>query len=77
MKPRAVWWSFTRPKRRFNPYLSGPNYPGKKRDFFGDFAFADLVTGKYSVKIDAAGYTSQTKDFELTEDTLYLGAIKL
>ena len=48
-----------------------------KTDFFGDFAFADLVTGKYSVKFDAAGYTIQTKDFEITGDTLYLGEIKL
>ncbi len=46
-------------------------------DCFGDFAFDDLVTGKYLVKFDATGYTSQTKDFEITEDTLYLGEIKL
>ena len=48
-----------------------------KTDLFGDFAFDDLITGKYSVKIDAAGYESQTKDFEITGDTHYLGEIKL
>ena len=62
-----------------NVALTGPDGATQetKTDFFGDFAFADLATGKYSIKFDASGYTSQTKDVEISEDTHYLGEITL
>ena len=47
-----------------------------KANFFGDFMFDGLSSGKYSVKIDAAGYASKTIEIDLKADT-YLGAIAL
>jgi len=43
---------------------------------FGDFEFDGLATGKYSVKIECAGYASKAIDIDLKTDN-YLGAIAL
>jgi len=47
-----------------------------KANFFGDFVFDGLDTGKYEVKIEASGYESKAMDIDLKTDN-YLGAILL
>jgi Fe-S-cluster-containing dehydrogenase component len=59
--------------------LTGPDGAEResRTDFFGDFAFDGLERVKYTVRFDAKGYASQTKEIEMTEDTQYLGEILL
>ena len=47
-----------------------------KTNNFGDFEFDGLNPGKYTVKIECAGYASKTIDVDLKTDD-YLGAIAL
>jgi len=55
---------------------SSGNIVETKTNNFGDFEFDGLATGKFSVKIECAGYTSKTIDVDLRTDN-YLGAIAL
>jgi len=47
-----------------------------KTDTFGEFVFDGLNPGKYSVKLECAGYEPKTIDVDLKTDN-YLGAINL
>ena len=49
-----------------------------KTDIFGDFWFERCVPGKYSVKIEMAGYTTKTiSDIDATEKDINIGSIDL
>jgi len=57
--------------------LSGNDSGTATTDSFGDFWFEDLEVGTYSLKIEAAGFTTWTKDSISTEKDANLGDIPL
>jgi Fe-S-cluster-containing dehydrogenase component len=56
--------------------LNGDNVATTTTDIFGDFWFEDLPVGTYSLKIEADGFTSYTKEIS-TEKDVSLGNIAL